>query len=877
MSAISPAGPIYQAGTLSGNPLAMAAGLATLDAIAAAPDLYERLEAQGARARGRRCATPSATAARRATSRASGRCGRSSSRPSRSTDWTTASGADRARYGRFFHAMLVARRRRWRRRSSRPTSSPPRIPTSTSRETGGAVAAALRGRTAVSDALFLRACRREPVERTPIWIMRQAGRYLPEYRALRARRGFPDVLPDAGAGLRRSRCSRSTRLGVDAAILFSDILVPLPAMGVEVEFNPGPHLARPVRSRGRCRGAAGAGCPRGDAVCPRGDSAAAARAASRRAAHRVRRRAVHHRDVSRRGRRLEALRGHQGPALQRSVHGARRCSSAARRPRHRCSPSRCVPAPRRRCCSTPGRAAQPGRLPQLCAAPRPSRVRSRARGGSRGSAPSPVHLLRRRRRRLARAPAATPARASIGLDWRMGLAPPRGAGSAQRASRATWIRRSARITHPASAACARRARAARRSARRRSASSAGARGRPHLQPRTRHPAADATRPRAGAGGQSSTSCPRPVMSDSPLPVYRHATLPAATRASSGPLDLLRRYDRPGPRYTSYPTAVEFHAGFDADALPASAWPTRRGAPDDPLSLYLHLPFCEERCTFCGCIVIITKKREVADALPRLPRSASSRCSRDALGGRRRVVQYHWGGGTPTYLTLDADARACRPRGRSTSTFDARRGGRASRSTRASPRPSSSTCCAQLGFNRLSMGVQDFTPDVQDAVNRIQPSRPTRRLVRARPRARLRVDQHRPDLRAAAPDAAIVRRDAWTPSSRCGRIASRVYSYALRALDPRPPEAASDRATCRRPEAQARAVRRGDATASCAAGYRADRHGPLRAARRRARAGASAARHAPPQLHGLHDAAGARHGRRSACRPSATCAARSRRT
>src|SRR5512137_130702 len=76
------------------------------------------------------------------------------------------------------------------------------------------------------------------------------------------------------------------------------------------------------------------------------------------------------------------------------------------------------------------------------------------------------------------------------------------------------------------------------------------------------------------------------------------------------LDILRKYDRPGPRYTSYPTAVEFHEGFDEPAyrrhLAAAA-----ATPDDPLSLYVHLPFCEERCSFCGCMVIITRKREVA--------------------------------------------------------------------------------------------------------------------------------------------------------------------------------------------------------------------------------------------------------------------------
>ena len=95
--------------------------------------------------------------------------------------------------------------------------------------------------------LFLRACRGAPVERTPVWIMRQAGRYLPEYRALKERHGFWDLctVPELTV---EATLQPIERLGVDAAILFSDILVPLAAMGLSVEFRPGPVLADPIRS-----------------------------------------------------------------------------------------------------------------------------------------------------------------------------------------------------------------------------------------------------------------------------------------------------------------------------------------------------------------------------------------------------------------------------------------------------------------------------------------------------------------------------------------------------------------------------------------------------------------------------------------------------
>ena len=114
--------------------------------------------------------------------------------------------------------------------------------------------------------------------------------------------------------------------------------------------------------------------------------------------------------------------------------------------------------------------------------------------------------------------------------------------------------------------------------------------------------------------------------------------------------LTTKYDRPGPRYTSYPTAVEFHAGVDADVYVAklAEADARMG---EPLSMYVHLPFCEERCTYCGCNVVITKHREVAaQYLGYLDREVDLLAAH--LPARRTISQLHWGGGTPTYYTAD---------------------------------------------------------------------------------------------------------------------------------------------------------------------------------------------------------------------------------
>jgi len=190
------------------------------------------------------------------------------------------------------------------------------------------------------------------------------------------------------------------------------------------------------------------------------------------------------------------------------------------------------------------------------------------------------------------------------------------------------------------------------------------------------------------------------------------------------IDLLSRYDRPGPRYTSYPTAVEFHEGVNDEVYRAHL--ARADAlATEPLSLYVHSPFCEERCSYCGCNVVITKHRNVEQLyLDHLELEIDLLAAH--LPNRRRLSQMHWGGGTPTYHTSEDLARIFnRVTRHFTFTPDAEIG------VEIDPRVTSAgqlECLRGLGFNRLSLGVQDFAPEVQAAVNRVQSYELTREIV-----------------------------------------------------------------------------------------------------------------------------------------------------
>jgi oxygen-independent coproporphyrinogen-3 oxidase len=213
-----------------------------------------------------------------------------------------------------------------------------------------------------------------------------------------------------------------------------------------------------------------------------------------------------------------------------------------------------------------------------------------------------------------------------------------------------------------------------------------------------------------------------VFGNTMTPTSLPSPLSAGAHASERVAGLLRQYDRPGPRYTSYPTAVEFSERFDEAAYRGRLQAAAADATA-PISLYVHLPFCEERCTYCGCMTIITRKRGVAARyLEYLEREIGLLA---AAVGRRRIVQHHWGGGTPTYLNLDQIEHL---HATVAHHFDLDRD--AETAIEVDPRVTSREQLAllrRLGFNRLSMGVQDFTPEVQTAIGRHQPEAVTRDL------------------------------------------------------------------------------------------------------------------------------------------------------
>ncbi|NOQ63125.1 MAG: oxygen-independent coproporphyrinogen III oxidase [Methyloprofundus sp.] len=182
------------------------------------------------------------------------------------------------------------------------------------------------------------------------------------------------------------------------------------------------------------------------------------------------------------------------------------------------------------------------------------------------------------------------------------------------------------------------------------------------------------------------------------------------------LKLINRYDKSGPRYTSYPTALELHDGFtQQDYRQQIELSNARGGP---LSLYFHVPFCDTVCYYCACNKIITKNREHAE--PYLANLFKEIELQGALFDKTRTVnQLHWGGGTPTFLDYDQMSRLMAATHQH---FNLKDDDTGEYSIEIDPRATDDKTIKQLrelGFNRISLGVQDFDPAVQKAVNRIQ--------------------------------------------------------------------------------------------------------------------------------------------------------------
>ncbi len=194
-------------------------------------------------------------------------------------------------------------------------------------------------------------------------------------------------------------------------------------------------------------------------------------------------------------------------------------------------------------------------------------------------------------------------------------------------------------------------------------------------------------------------------------------------------ELLRRYDVAGPRYTSYPTADRFVEAFGPEDYTQALTLRRTGIANSllPLSLYIHIPFCESLCYYCACNKIITKHHDrAAEYLRYLSREVDLHTAEMGMG--QTVSQLHLGGGTPTFLSDDELRELMAMLRRS---FSFVPGGEYS--IEVDPRTVDAQrldVLAELGFNRLSFGVQDFDPAVQKAVHRVQPAEQVFALVAA---------------------------------------------------------------------------------------------------------------------------------------------------
>jgi len=197
------------------------------------------------------------------------------------------------------------------------------------------------------------------------------------------------------------------------------------------------------------------------------------------------------------------------------------------------------------------------------------------------------------------------------------------------------------------------------------------------------------------------------------------------------LAVIKKYDKAGPRYTSYPTAPMFHDGIGPEDYETTL--KRVASVDAPLSLYIHIPFCNTVCYYCGCNKIVTKQYHRATPyldllLKEIDRVADTMADEQGNDCKRPVTQLHFGGGTPTFMNND-QMRAIMNRLRERFNFVAKDKGEFS--IEIDPRECDENTVRvleEIGLNRMSMGVQDFDPIVQKAVNRIQSKAETLRVL-----------------------------------------------------------------------------------------------------------------------------------------------------
>ena len=192
------------------------------------------------------------------------------------------------------------------------------------------------------------------------------------------------------------------------------------------------------------------------------------------------------------------------------------------------------------------------------------------------------------------------------------------------------------------------------------------------------------------------------------------------------LELLKKYNRPGPRYTSYPTAPHFHDAFTSEDFYQAIVSANQGDHLSDVSLYFHFPFCRTMCYFCACNVIITNNAgRIQRYLDYLKKEID--LTSKLINPARKVVQMHWGGGTPNYLTPDQIADIS---GYIKARFNF--SDTAEISMEIDPRtitPEHLPAIHETGFNRVSFGVQDFNPKVQEVINRVQTDEQNTYIIR----------------------------------------------------------------------------------------------------------------------------------------------------